>query len=359
LPEDPRSWDAGQVSWFAERATVDEIEQVTARLAALGGSEALTTLKAFLYARGGSTFEKRFPAVLGARALLALGPPGVAVLSDALTHGPRPRYGGTLLMMLWRASQGDFTPDAITEAAGIEVAELVPPAGTPEAARRALSDHAAEAVVNPQLLGDIGLWLQQTSIEHAGQEAQDLSAAGLLGLLAEGSIRLSPSLLDEFDSLISEDHPEETFQQHLARHPALLDPLAATVVPKLRLGTEYATDFALRRHDDRWLLVEIERPQDAIFTAANDFTARFTHAYGQVLDFQRWVDDNLAYARTTMPNVSVPTGLLVIGRRAELTNRQANKLAQLVSNSARIEVVTYDDLHSQARVVYSNLHRRA
>lgn len=80
----------------------------------------------------------------------------------------------------------------------------------------------------------------------------------------------------------------------------LLDPLVAEMIPHRRLGVEYATDFALRRHDGSWTLVEIERPQDKMFTARDDFTARFTHAFGQVLDFQQWVDQHVAYARDLM-----------------------------------------------------------
>jgi hypothetical protein len=44
-------------------------------------------------------------------------------------------------------------------------------------------------------------------------------------------------------------------------------------------------------------LVEIERPQDKIFTTSDDFASRFTHAFGQVLDFQQWMDRNVAYAQ--------------------------------------------------------------
>jgi hypothetical protein len=107
---------------------------------------------------------------------------------------------------------------------------------------------------------------------------------------------------------------------------------------------EYATDFALRRHDGGWTLVEIERPQDDLFTRGDDFAARFTHAFGQVLDFQQWVDQNVAYARELMPGIAAPRGLLVIGTRQGLGDRQTKKLKQFADNSRRIEIVTYDQL---------------
>jgi hypothetical protein len=351
-------WSLEDVETFATRASGQELQRVTLTLAAAGDAQALGVLKLFLAVPGGSTYEKRLPAVLAARALLQAGPPGVAVLADALVRGPRPRYASALLMMLWKAAREDFTADALLEGFGPSVEDLDPPAGTDEAARRALSDYAAELLVRPQRLTDVGTWLQTLAVTAPAATSPAQAAAEFVSFLGEASIRLAPTLLDEYAAMIADQHDEETYQQFLTTHPALLDPLASTVLPKLRLGTEYATDFAVRRHDDRWLLVEIEKPQDRIFTARDDFSAKFTHAYGQVLDFQRWVDDNLAYARNTMSEIFAPQGLLVMGRRAEMTDRQQKKLAQMVSNSARVDVMTFDDLLKQARVVYENLHGR-
>jgi hypothetical protein len=357
VPNEVDTWDLDDVQAFALRATAAEVYAVADALATSGSPRALELLKLFLFARGGPAYEKRLPAILSARALLQAGPPGVQVLSDALTHGPRPRYASSILMMLWRASRGDFSPDELLRVAGPLLDTFDPPAGTSEAARRALSDHMAEALVNPRFFTDIGGWLQKLSLLSDADPLQDEAAADVASLLGEASIRLSPSILGDYAALIAAEPREELVQQFLTAHPALLDPLAASVFPKHRLGTEYATDFAVRRHDDRWLLVEIEKPQDSVFTAQDNFSAPFTHAYGQVLDFQRWVDDDVAYARSAMPGIVVPRGLLVIGRRAGMTERQQKKLAQLVSNSARIDVLTFDDLLRQATVVYDNLHR--
>jgi hypothetical protein len=355
---DPEMWNRGDVEEFALRATPDEIQAITRSLAATGDRTALQILKSFLFARGGTTFEKRLPAVLAGRALLQAGPPGVEVLADAIMHGPRPRYVSTLVMTLWRAAHGDYAADALLEGFEPRLETVDPPAGTDEAARRAITDYVADALVNPKRFGDIGIWLQQLAITPEADPTRPEAISEIGSLLADASIRLSRSLLDEYAALIAAAEREETYQRFLTAHPTLLDPLAATILPKLRLGTEYATDFAVRRHDNRWLLVEIEKPQDAIFTTQGNFSAAFTHAYGQVLDFQRWVDDDVAYARKSMPEIAIPRGLLVMGRRTTMSDRQQKKLAQLVSNSARVDVVTFDDLLHQATVVYENLYRR-
>ena len=144
-------------------------------------------------------------------------------------------------------------------------------------------------------------------------------------------------------------------QQYLTRHPVLLDPLAASVHPKQRLGLEHATDFAVRSHDDQWTLVEIERPHDRLFTKKGDFLARFTHALRQVLDFQTWVDNNVAYAQRHMPAISSPRGLLVIGRSADLSEGEKVRLAALNERLYRVRIETFDGLLRRSALMYENL----
>lgn len=168
--------------------------------------------------------------------------------------------------------------------------------------------------------------------------------------------RLTPAIMDAFDEMIDSHLPEEEYQRFLADHPIFLDPFASELIPKQKLGLEHVTDYAVRRHDGRWLLVEIEKPQDRIFTNANDFTSGFSHAFGQVLDFQRWVAANVAYARQLLPGITSPRGLLIIGRRNTLDVANRDKLQRFVDNSATIEVLTFDDLASNARALYKNLN---
>ena len=130
------------------------------------------------------------------------------------------------------------------------------------------------------------------------------------------------------------------------------------MIPKQRLGLESVTDFVIRRLDSRYVLVEIEKPRDRIFTAANDFTAQFSHAFGQVLDFQQWVDDHTQYARHLMPEISSPRGLLIIGRSADLTPSKKQKLERFNVNSAKVDARTFDQVADEARRLYENIHHR-
>jgi len=177
----------------------------------------------------------------------------------------------------------------------------------------------------------------------------------LLHLVTEATLKISSSLLAEFKDMIDRDCSEETYHQFLRTNPVFLDPLAR-VASKQKLGLEFVTDFVVRRYDDKYLLVEIEKPQDRIFTQANGFSAQFSHALGQILDFQAWVEENGAYARSLMPEIASPRGLLVMGRKSDLSEAQRRKLHRLNVNLASVDVVTFDELHASAVRLYENLY---
>ena len=115
------------------------------------------------------------------------------------------------------------------------------------------------------------------------------------------------------------------------------------------------TDFVVRRHDFRYVVVEIEKPQDRIFTQADDFGSSFSQAMGQVLDSQGWIAGNVAYARRHLPGIENPHGVLIMGRRSQMTAAQKSKLRRWLQNSKNIEVLTFDDLSERARALHTRL----
>jgi len=359
-PDDPRDWVRDDVIAFAEEADPDEVGTVLRRLLAQPDECSLSVLVMFLGARHGATMLKPIPSQLATRALISLGPPGVAVLTEALLdEASDVHYPSSVLAALWRCGRGEGLVDVMEPRGGAELLDLSVPAGTQEAAARAVRDLFAEALVNPHVFFVVSQFVYQVGMRASFPTAAggiDVEAADLMGLFAEASIKLSRSVLDAFAQLIADELPEERYQQFLAAHPVLMDPLAAEAVSKQRLGLELATDFALRSHDGRWTLVEIERPQDAIFTGKDDFRERFTHAFGQVLDFGSWVDENVAYAQRHMPGIVAPRGMLIMGLRSRLSGRQQTKLRRFADNSQRISVFTYDDLLAHSTSLYENLH---
>lgn len=166
---------------------------------------------------------------------------------------------------------------------------------------------------------------------------------------------LTTRLIEEFERLVEGELREEDYQQFLAAHPIFIDPQARKVKSKERLGLEKTTDYAICRSDDEWILVEIEKPQDRIFTKKDDFTAEFIHAFGQVLDFQEWVDTHAEYARHLMPVISSPKGILIIGRRNALSSQQEAKLKRWCINSQFVEVFTYDNVIQRTKNLNTNI----
>jgi hypothetical protein len=359
--DNPRFWSQGDVDRFAADAEPPAVAEILRRLIAEPNDQALAVLRMFLATRHDATMLKPVPSELATRALLSVGPEGVAVLASALLDEDGDvRYRPSVLARLWRVGRGDGLTSHLMVRASPELGDLTLPPETVEAAAQAVRDIFAEALVRPHVFDLVARFAEGITYSMFTENERAIAAevADVMNLFAEGSIKLSRSILDRFASLIAAELVEERYQEFLAEHPVFLDPLAASVLSKQRLGIEFATDFAVHAHDGRWLLVEIERPQDELFTAADNLTARFTHAFGQVVDFQVWVDDNVAYAQRLMEGIAAPRGLLVMGLRSQLTERQARKFARFSDNSGRIAITTYDDLLERARSLYANVHRR-
>lgn len=289
---------------------------------------------------------------LAACGILLRGPAGVDRLIDILRRPSRTLATGTIVQILWRAASGlpllSKSDDLVGHLANFDL-----PDGTSEAARIALDD----LIIDAQ--GDAAIFSKLISVVDVDALSGGSQATGFAGhfmrVSSESTIRLTHRILDAFSRMVMEDLPEEHYQAFLKQHPVLLDPLSAEVLPKHRLGSELVTDFVIRRHDYRYVAVEIEKPQDSIFTLANDFTAAFTHAFGQVIDFQSWIGGNIAYARTRLPHIDNPQGLLIMGRRSDLDEGQVQKLRWWQANSMTVEVLTFDDLVERGRLLLRSL----
>jgi hypothetical protein len=199
--------------------------------------------------------------------------------------------------------------------------------------------------------------LGQMSLFSGWQEDDHILFDRLLDMIIDSHLILSLDLIEEFAAkLDSGPDREEDLQRFLADHPILLDPFVKVMHSKQHLGSDFITDYVLRRMNDEYILVEIENSTDALFRADGSFTPELMTAVGQVRDFQAWVSENLAYARKKMPNITHPEGLVVIGRRRDLDGAAARRLAEEnFSRRGHIKIVTYDDLLDQAHSVHANL----
>lgn len=176
-------------------------------------------------------------------------------------------------------------------------------------------------------------------------------------ILIDSRLQINLDLIMDFEEFLNNpETSEERIQTFLFDNPILLDPLAIEIYSKHELGNEFKTDFVIKRLNNDYVLVEIEKSTDKIFTNKGVFHSQATEAIAQVRDFQSWIHENLSYARNTLPSIRRPEALLIIGRRKELTQDMQRRLdEENYSRRGHIKIITYDDLLDQARTVYDNL----
>jgi hypothetical protein len=193
--------------------------------------------------------------------------------------------------------------------------------------------------------------------EKRGRDGFPSAMDVLLELIAEGTLKISDTICRGLEVLVSRDLLEKPYQEYFAKYPALIDPLASSIVERQHMGRQWDSDFVIRRLDDQYIFVEIEKPRDNPCTNYPHPSGPLSHALGQVLNWFAWVEDNIAYAQSHgFPGIHSPSGVIVIGRNADLNPSQLRMLKALNDNlQPRIRIETYDDVLLNARNIIRNL----
>lgn len=163
---------------------------------------------------------------------------------------------------------------------------------------------------------------------------------------------------------VSRASTEAPVQEVLTRYPGLLATAvlskshAQYVLPKLRLGGAYVTDFLVADADSgglRWIFVELESPAAPVTLASQrDFSKAARTGIAQIREWREWLQANMAMARAKRRDQGLgltgirpgADGLVVVGRRHEL-KEQASSLRRSLAETERIHVRTYDWLVEQ------------
>lgn len=349
---------------FEGRDGLLDLDRRCRELARSGSPQDLDTLRQLLLHRASATYEKHDVPRIVAAALASTGPTGINELRLLIDAAPGHIYPASIIETLWSVSQGTLQPRSTL---GIKYAAYEPPSDESRVkASSAFADFVVESENDTfkfQLLQGViqGAELANFAAAVAAPAGTRVPPSPLgqkvMQIIRDSSIIVTQDLIDNFRMLIGASLAEADYQAFLESYPVFLDPLAAEILPRAKLGLEFVTDFVVRRHDSRYIAVEIEKPRDRIFTRGNDFTREFNHAVGQVIDFQGWISSNIAYARTRFPLIENPTGLLVIGLRSSLDSDQQAKLRRWSANSRSIEAFTFDDLAARAETLLRSLRR--
>jgi hypothetical protein len=166
------------------------------------------------------------------------------------------------------------------------------------------------------------------------------------------------ALLAEFRKLLdSNPNREQILQTYLQENPILLCPTYNKMWPKLAIGAKF-TDFVFCDASNEYLLVELESADFRLFRKNGHPTSELTHAQGQVVDWKRYLEDNLPTAQRELGLAGIttnPNGLIVIGRAKTLSNEDRRKLQAMANETPKLKIMTYDDLYEHAKRVIENL----
>ena len=184
-------------------------------------------------------------------------------------------------------------------------------------------------------------------------------------------------LISNFEAAL-DDHREETIQNFLSHHPAVLlstfgHPWAVNeCIPKMKLGIEYVTDFVIvtgQSYSYDITLIELEPPLAKPFTSSGKYARRLNDAMGQLNDWFSWIEMNRAYFLNTVSKSMKSlygasqvgrvingndqiffSSKIVIGRRAMLSEADnLRRSAVYASTNKKIEIVPYDRLLDVAK----------
>jgi serine/threonine protein kinase len=156
------------------------------------------------------------------------------------------------------------------------------------------------------------------------------------------SRRKTADIIAELVALVAQDAYEEDLHEWIERHPWIITGIynPNVVVSKPPLGADHVPDFAYFSFQSGGAfiqLVEIESPRLEVFTAGDEFTARFNHAVQQLADWEDWClrhQDALALLieplscqgfLTNLPSFTRVSTLLIAGRRSNILANSRRK----------------------------------
>jgi hypothetical protein len=166
--------------------------------------------------------------------------------------------------------------------------------------------------------------------------------------------------LAEYKKLIDNKNTTESqMQSFFEKNWALLEINARRILPKFDMGGENIPDFIVETSDFRYVIVEIEGPNEEIYTAETPprQARKLREADSQIKTYLSYAHNNILFLRQKLPFLSGEkiNGLIVIGRSSNLSREQKKRLDQDRGFSKDFDIVTYDELFESLRVFLENL----
>ena len=334
------------------------VEEIT-QLANQSDSESVSKLAKFLEIRDSHTYHKHVIPYLVCQALLLKGKEGLSKLVEVLEKIDGHIYPQAIIRSIWRASKGRRADPTLSITPVVSILDKPLPEETISQAEEVFLSLVLKSHTDPEAFYRLVSFMYFETFGTAKSESEYKEFhESIFNILSDSAIKISKDVILGLEKIVQEENGEEVYQKYIKNHPVLLDPLASRIIDKHKLGDDYVTDFVVKTLKGEYLLVEIEKPQDNIFTKSGDFSSKFSHALGQVLDFIEWVESDIAYAEKKLPGISSPQGLLIMGRRDNIPDKLQKKLQRFNKNSNSVKVLTYDDIIEKANSLYKNIRKQ-
>ncbi|MEV4822566.1 Shedu anti-phage system protein SduA domain-containing protein [Micromonospora sp. NPDC049274] len=168
--------------------------------------------------------------------------------------------------------------------------------------------------------------------------------------------RITAALRELRELLTREERNEHDLQRCLTKYPIFFGPSYRRILPKHKLGSEYEADYALEIVDGSIDVMEIEASTHRLYGKRGNPSQALIHAEQQVLDWLAWLDEQSSYARRNLPGVRRACGIVVIGRRANLSEKDVERLRwRNMMYGGRLTILTFDDLIDRCEAIRSLL----
>ncbi len=173
--------------------------------------------------------------------------------------------------------------------------------------------------------------------------------------------KLYKKIINNWEALLENKNlKEKDYQNFLSYNPAIFLTIydSYLVVSKLKLGSDYETDFVIveEGYSDgtNYELIEIETPHTKLFDISGKPTSKFNTALQQIRDWKRFLINNKPEFNKIFPTCSTRVirdsklkFKIIIGRR-ELNQENLEKRKQ-IQQSEGIEIISFDRLTEIAK----------
>lgn len=201
----------------------------------------------------------------------------------------------------------------------------------------------------------------QAAVSLANQDYSAIVSRALGGI----PLTMLVATLAEYRKLLQKENlMEDEMQRFLQHNFVILEHSYKRIFTKdeLRKFKMPEADFLIETYDGKYVIIELESPQDKLFTDEKppNPSKELRNAQSQIQQYFSFFRNNILYCRNIFPEISVEniSGLIIIGRSNKLNDKQKQSLSNLVGVMHGCGITTYDELFKRTNSLLENISIR-